>query len=250
MSKKTIVMIPGAGRSGISMWPLINDPQIHRLDYERGQIPLPRFDQPITFHGYLRQIAKVYASRIYQQIITLRGPIDIYAWSMAAPICLYVTTWVDQEHPGLIEKLVMINPGVFGGPPPEAFHIDPVYVNRLMTKGHISAKTKKAIAEINSSIPGFSRLYRVNEHPLAMLAVGEGVIPMPSRLSHNRIRLYYSTGDKVIPPEVTLATAGRAGITPLPIYGFDHELPIQDTAGAVLSHIRTDNKVPYRPLTK
>lgn len=230
-----IALVPGAARYASAMWPLQarDDPTIHPIDYSRGyaQARYAHGDEPLLVD---------YARRVYHNIVDLDRPVDLYAWSMGACVACGVVAFADKHAPGLIRKVVMINYGVFGGPPPHAFHQAPSYLQYLWYRYLTTNRaTRTAETEIRQHIPDYE--YRCNESPQAMQESGDGVMYLPEDFDRSRLSMFYSTDDKIVPPDVSHFVAQRAGVEPQQLIGKTHNLPTLDTSGAMLEVIRNKN---------
>jgi pimeloyl-ACP methyl ester carboxylesterase len=222
-----IALIPGAGYAACSVWPLqaIDDPTIHPIDYQRrGTIS----------HRY---VLEEYAERVYNELLKLDRSVDLYAWSMGAPISLGVAKLAETRSPELVRNIIMITPAVFHGKPCRNFHLSVVYASKLLWSFlHDSSNKTAALQQIRERIPNFT--YVIAEDINARIEAFEGVIKIPANLNKNRIRLYYASDDDVIPEDITLDMAKRTGLNPIAIHGYGHELPLLDTKGEVLRLIR------------
>ncbi len=112
-----IALIPGAGHNASSLWPIQTqaDGTMYPIDYERGNF--------VQGRSCLEQ----YAERVYVELLKLgKERIDLYAWSMGAPVSLGVVK-LARKTPELIRKVIMITPGVFHGAPEWNFHRHPMY---------------------------------------------------------------------------------------------------------------------------
>ncbi len=229
-----IALLPGAAHNASSMWPLQakDDPLLHPIDYERGNFHRCTTRMPFVLQQY--------GVRIFERLKELDRPVDLYAWSMAAPVSLHVAKLADKLTPGLVRNIVMITPGVFHGPPRRNFHRTASYALKLMFPPMQKTLLRSAaIREIQQHISDFNP--EVSEDTTAMLESGDGAIRIPRGFDRTRLSLYYTPDDEVIPEDVTLHMAKRAGIKPVAVQGYGHELPLLDTDGSVLQYIRSQN---------
>ena len=229
-----IALIPGAAHNASSMWPLQteDDTLIHPIDYQRGNFRGQTARMPFVLQQY--------AVRVFEKIRALDRPLDLYAWSMGAPVSLGVVRIADKLTPGLIRNIIMITPGVFHGSPRRNFHKTPSYALGLMFPPvQKTLRRYAAIREIQQQLPEFNP--EVPEDAAAMLESGDGVMRIPHSFDRSRIALYYAPEDDIIPEDVTLHVAKRAKITPVAVLGYGHELPLLDTDGSVLSHLRQEH---------
>jgi len=234
MSKHDIMFIPGAGYLANSMWPLQakDDPSIIPLDYRRG------FESGERNRS--KHVLQQYADRAFAEILMLDRPVDIYAHSMGVLVGLGVIQRADQEAPGLVRNLIAINPGVFHGPPKHNFHRTLGYAwNLMFPNTEETQKTADAFNRIRIAIPGFS--CETIEDQSAMVESGDGVIMIPRGFNRQRMRIYYSLNDEIIPPEISRDLARRIRRTSIAIPDFGHMLPLHDTGGAILERIRSEN---------
>lgn len=226
-----IALIPGAAHNAASMLPLQarDDTTIIPVDYPRGGPYRPTTREP--------HMLQTYARRIWSTLRALDRPIDLFAWSMGAPVSLGVTRLADKESPGLIRNIVMITPGVFHGSPYRNFHRTPAYTYKLMFPPiRKTLRRSAAIREIQQEIPDFDP--EVDEDSQAMLESGDGVMRIPRGFDRKRISFYYAPEDDVIPEDISRHVAKRARIPAHAISGYGHELPLLDTDGSALTFIR------------
>ncbi len=226
-----LVLIPGAGRLACSLWPLqaLVDPTLIPIDYERG---LQNKTKASLLHHY--------GKRVYRKIRDLKGPLDIIGWSMGFPVALSALKHADKHRPGLVRKLVGINPGVYGGKPLYNFHLDPRYVAQIWYSTHVDrgTRTNTAVKRIRKRILKFN--YVCREDVRAMMEAGDGVVKVPTHLDPERVIIYYSPEDSIIPIHITEHCARRANFKAVAIHGYDHDTPLLDTEGIVLERIRAD----------
>jgi pimeloyl-ACP methyl ester carboxylesterase len=234
-----ILLLPGAARESGAMWPVVRltDQTLIPVDYERGfkhkkyssyKFPTKRSSLLISH----------YAKRVYKQIRNWEGPFDIYGWSMGALVAMGVVRLADKHRPGLVRNIVAITPGVWGGQPLYPFHYNPQYIARMWYESRVNRgrKTAIAVARIKEHIPNFS--YVIAEDTRAMLESGSGLMHLPKNFDRRRLHVFYSPEDTVVPPAITLECAKRAGVTPIPIPGFGHDIPLLDVDGTALRFIR------------
>jgi len=230
-----IAFIPGAGNLACSMWPLQakDDTSIHAVDYARG------FSQEFPRESG-KLVLQHYAERIFAQLLQLDQQVDLYAWSMAAPVSLAVAKRADIIAPGLIRNIMMITPAPFHGAPKYPFHQSMSYgIQFLFPSSQLMSQIASSVREIKEEIPDFS--YEVPEPLEAMRESGDGVIKIPRGFDRSRIRMYYAQEDTVIPEDISLHMAKRAGVVHTPIAGYGHNVPLFDTEGVVLQRMRTEN---------
>jgi len=229
-----IALIPGAAHNASSMWPLQtrDDALIHPINYERGNFNRQTLRMPYVLQQY--------AVRVFEKVRALDRPLDLYAWSMGAPVSLGVAKIAEKHAPGLIRNIIMITPGVFHGSPRRNFHKTPAYAFGLMFPPvQKTLRRSAAIREIQQQLPEFNP--EVADDTTAMMESGDGVMRIPNSFDRSRIALYYAPEDDIIPEDITLHVAKRAKITPVAVLGYGHELPLLDTDGSVLSHLRKEH---------
>ncbi len=160
---------------------------------------------------------------------------------MGAVVSLAVVALADAERPGLVRRVILLTPGVFGGPPSHMFHRSLSYVSNLIRPDADKMRPyMQALDRIRETIPDYDP--EIKEDGRAMLEAGDGVINLPPNFNRQRLSFYYAPEDTIIPENISLEVAERAGLEPQPICGFGHFLPIIDTKGEVLRDIRQANE--------
>ncbi len=227
-----VALIPGAGYDASSLWPLqqLADKSLIPIDYRRGGPYLTS-----------RNLLDIYAERVFEQLKDVDGPVDIYGHSMGAIVSLAVVALADAEKPGLVRKVILLTPGVFGGRPSYMFHRSMSYLSNLIRPDADKMRPYiQALDCIRKSIPDYDP--EIKEDGRAMLEAGDGVIDLPPNFDRRRLSFYYAPEDTIVPENISLEVAARAGLEPQPICGFGHFLPIIDTKGEVLREIRKANR--------
>lgn len=229
-----IALIPGAARPACNMWPLQarRDKTIYPIDYKRGVEDSKREKMFCLTR---------YAERVYAQLPRLKDPIDLFGWSMGGLVAIEVMKIADKKKQKRVRKVVLINPGVFGGPPPREFHNNALYQAHLMLLENriLDVKTSLAVQHIKAKIPNFR--HKIPEDLQAMREAGDGVIMLPKKVASSRFDMLYCGLDTVIPRDVSEYMAERAGIEPLFVRHEQHNLPLTDTSGKFLQLLRERN---------
>lgn len=235
----TIVMLSGAARKKEAVWPLQarHDTALLPIDYERS-VSKKKY-RALTRKKKSSPMISTFGKRGWKQIRHLEGTIDLYGWSTGFLVGIEIKRLADKHRPGFVRALVGICPAVYGGSIPHRLHLNPKYIAKMWFDSNIrlGARTIAAVREIRQSDQLFS--YRCWESKRAMLEAIRGVVQLPDELVKNGdVFIFYSPEDQVIPAAVTEYVAKRSGIVPIPVTGYDHDVPLLDTKGEVLSLVR------------
>lgn len=237
-----ICVIPGAGYDKFAYWPLVES-GIIPLSYRKKKDILQ--NQEVINHKLTvdqQYGVKHYARRILRQLKEQDEEVDLIGHSMGWVIAQPLLDMIAEERlDGLVRNVIGLTPAITGGLPKRRFYFTPRYLGMRSVElfGNEREDFTVAVAAIRQVLPDFNPRCTGQEVFRSLLQSVQGVIPESKLFSKEKMFVFYSEEDHVIPCDVTKHMLHRNGIANEAFSGYGgHSSPVIDIEGQILARIK------------